>query len=167
MVTAATAAAKTTVLALVAGLMAALRMKYMSADRHSGSLEGVANTTKADELGTIETSFESVKNAPENRKIKISKKKKKRLEKQRAKQRDSDSTSSTSTSTGRGSIAFMAIVMICFLAALLAVLTQLGSVSFLSFPWSGILLFLLAEMSSESNQVRNCIWIVKRSLESD
>ena len=54
MVTAATAAAKTTVLALVAGLMAALRMKYMSADRHSGSLEGVANTTKADELGTIE-----------------------------------------------------------------------------------------------------------------
>ena len=54
MVTAATAAATTTVLALVAGLMAALRMKYMSADRHSGSLEGVANTTKADELGTIE-----------------------------------------------------------------------------------------------------------------
>ena len=53
MVTAATAAAKTTVLALVAGLMAALRMKYMSVDRHSGSLEGVANTTKADELGTI------------------------------------------------------------------------------------------------------------------
>ena len=54
MVTAATAAATTTVLALVAGLMAALRMKYMSADRHSGSWEGVANTTKADELGTIE-----------------------------------------------------------------------------------------------------------------
>ena len=42
--------------------------------------------------------------------------------------------------------------MIYFLAALLAVLTQLGSVSFRSFPWSGILLFLLAEMSSESNQ---------------
>ena len=76
-VAAATAVATTTVLALVAGLIAALRMKYMSADRHSGSLEGVANTTKADELGTIETSFESVKNAPENRKIKISKKKKK------------------------------------------------------------------------------------------
>ena len=82
----------------------------------------------------------------------MSKKKKKRLEKQRAKQRDSDSTSSTSTSTGRGSIASMAIAMIWFLAALLAVLTQLGSVSFRSFPWSGILLFLLAEMSSESNQ---------------
>ena len=80
----------------------------------------------------------------------MSKKKKKRLEKQRAKQRDSDSTSSTNT--GRGSIISIAIVMICFLAALLAVLTQLGSVSFLSFPWSGILLFLLAEMSSESNQ---------------
>ena len=64
-------------------------------------------------------------------------------------------------------IASMAIAMIWFLAALLAVLTQLGSVSFLSFPWSGILLFLLAEMSSESNQVRNCIWIVKRTLESD
>ena len=159
MVTAATAAAKTTVLALVAGLMAALRMKYMSADRHSGSSEVVANTTKADKNGTIKTSFESVKNAPENRKIKTSKKKKKRLEKQRAKQRDSHKTSSTSTSTstGRGSIAFMAIVMICFLAALLAVLTQLGSVSFRSFPWSGILLFLLAEMSSERNQVRSCI----------
>ena len=84
----------------------------------------------------------------------MSKKKKKRLKKQRAKQRDSDSTSSTSTSTstGRGSIASMAIAMIWFLAALLAVLTQLGSVSFRSFPWSGILLFLLAEMSSESNQ---------------
>ena len=51
MVTAATAAAKTTVLALVAGLMAALRV---SADRRSGTSEGVANTTKADELGTIE-----------------------------------------------------------------------------------------------------------------
>ena len=97
----------------------------------------------------------------------MSKKKKKRLEKQRAKQRASDSTSSTSTSTGRGFIASMAIARIGFLAALLAVLTQLGSVSFRSFPWSGILLFLLAEMSSESNQVRNCIWIVKRSLESD
>jgi hypothetical protein len=153
-VAAATAVATTTVLALVAGLIAALRMKYMSADRHSGSSEVVANTTKADKNGTIKTSFESVKNAPENRKIKTSKKKKKRLEKQRAKQRDSHATSSTSTSTstGRGSIAFMAIVMICFLAALLAVLTQLGSVSFRSFPWSGILLFLLAEMSSESNQ---------------
>ena len=81
--------------------------------------------------------------------------KKKRLEKQRAKQRDSDSTSSTST--GRGSIASMAIVMMCFLAALLSVLTQLGSVSLHSFPWSGILLFLLAEMSSERNQVRSCI----------
>ena len=84
-------------------------MKYMSADRRSGSSEGVANTTKADKNGTIkvrvevdvlrasnatnmwfrnklllfslslslQTSFESVKNAPENRKIKISKKKKK------------------------------------------------------------------------------------------
>ena len=51
MVTAATAAATTTVLALVAGLMAALRV---SADRRSGTSEGVANTTKADELGTIE-----------------------------------------------------------------------------------------------------------------
>ena len=89
----------------------------------------------------------------------MSKKKRKRLEKQRAKQRDSDSTSSTSTrtSTGRGSIASMAIAMIWFLAALLAVLTQLGSVSFRSFPWSGIVLFLLAEMSSESFQVRSCI----------
>jgi len=154
---AATAAATTTVLALVAGLIAALRMKCMSAERRSGSSEGVANTTKADKNGTIKTSFESVKNAPENRKIKTSKKKKKRLEKQRAKQRDSHATSSTSTSTGRGSIASMAIAMIWFLAALLAVLTQLGSVSFRSFPWSGILLFLLAEMSSESNQVRSCI----------
>ena len=50
---AAAAAATTTVLALVAGLIAALRMKYMSADRRSGSSEGVANTTKADKLGTI------------------------------------------------------------------------------------------------------------------
>ena len=54
MAAAATAAATTTVLALVAGLIAALRMKYMSADRRSGSSEGVANTTKADKLGTIE-----------------------------------------------------------------------------------------------------------------
>ena len=77
MAAAATAAATTTVLALVAGLIAALRMKYMSADRHSGSSEVVANTTKADKNSTIKTSFESVKNAPENRKIKISKKKKK------------------------------------------------------------------------------------------
>ena len=77
MAAAATAAATTTVLALVAGLIAALRMKYMSADRRSGSSKGVANTTKADKNGTIKTSFESVKNAPENRKIKISKKKKK------------------------------------------------------------------------------------------
>ena len=42
-----------TVLALVARLIAALQMKYMSADRRSGSSEGVANTTKADKLGTI------------------------------------------------------------------------------------------------------------------
>ena len=50
MAAAATAAATTTVLALVAGLIAALRM---SADRRSGTSEGAANTTKADELGTI------------------------------------------------------------------------------------------------------------------
>ena len=55
---AATAAATTTVLALVAGLIAALRMKYMSADRRSGSSEGVANTTKADKLGTIKVRVE-------------------------------------------------------------------------------------------------------------
>ena len=53
MAAAATAAATMTILALVAGLIAALRMKYMSADRRSGSSEGVANTTKADKLGTI------------------------------------------------------------------------------------------------------------------
>ena len=51
---AAAAAATTTVLALVAGLITALRMKCMSAERRSGSSEGVANTTKADKLGTIE-----------------------------------------------------------------------------------------------------------------
>ena len=54
----AAAAATTTVLALVAGLIAALRMKYMSADRRSGSSEGVANTTKADKLGTIKVRVE-------------------------------------------------------------------------------------------------------------
>ena len=58
MAAAATAAATTTVLALVAGLIAALRMKYMSADRRSGSSEGVANTTKADKLGTIKVRVE-------------------------------------------------------------------------------------------------------------
>ena len=55
---AAAAAATTTVLAMVAGLIAALRMKYMSADRRSGSSEGVANTTKADKLGTIKVRVE-------------------------------------------------------------------------------------------------------------
>ena len=54
----AAAAATTTVLALVAGLIAALQMKYMSADRRSGSSEGVANTTKADKLGTIKVRVE-------------------------------------------------------------------------------------------------------------
>ena len=58
MAAAAAAAATMTILALVAGLIAALRMKYMSADRRSGSSEGVANTTKADELGTIEVRVE-------------------------------------------------------------------------------------------------------------
>ena len=58
MAAAATAAATTTVLALVAGLIAALRMKCMSADRRSGSSEGVANTTKADKNGTIEVRVE-------------------------------------------------------------------------------------------------------------
>ena len=53
MAAAATAAVTMTILALVAGLIAALQMKYMSADRRSGSSEGVANTTKADKLGTI------------------------------------------------------------------------------------------------------------------
>ena len=53
MAAAATAAATMTILALVAGLIAALRMKYMSADRRSGSSEGVANTTKADKNGKI------------------------------------------------------------------------------------------------------------------
>ena len=53
MAAAATAAATMTVLALVAGLIAALQMKYMSADRRSGSSKGVANTTKADKNGTI------------------------------------------------------------------------------------------------------------------
>ena len=53
MVTAATAAAKTTVLALVAGLIAALRMKYMSADRRNGASWSGANTTKADKNGTF------------------------------------------------------------------------------------------------------------------
>ena len=57
-VAAATAVATTTVLALVAGLIAALQMKYMSADRRSGSSEGVANTTKADKLGTIKVRVE-------------------------------------------------------------------------------------------------------------
>ena len=58
MAAAATAAATTTVLALVAGLIAALRMKYMSADRRSGSSKGVANTTKADKNGTIKVRVE-------------------------------------------------------------------------------------------------------------
>ena len=58
MAAAATAAATMTILALVAGLIAALRMKYMSANRRSGSSEGVANTTKADKLGTIKVRVE-------------------------------------------------------------------------------------------------------------
>ena len=58
MAAAATAAATTTVLALVAGLIAALRIKCMTADRRSGSSEGVANTTKADKLGTIKVRVE-------------------------------------------------------------------------------------------------------------
>ena len=33
-------------------------MKYMSADRRSGSSEGVANTTKADKNGTIKVRVE-------------------------------------------------------------------------------------------------------------
>ena len=57
-VAAATAVATTTVLALVAGLIAALRMKCMSAERRSGSSEGVANTTKADKNGTIKVRVE-------------------------------------------------------------------------------------------------------------
>ena len=47
------AAATTTILALVAGLVAALRMIHMSADRRSGTSESVANITKADNNYTI------------------------------------------------------------------------------------------------------------------
>ena len=47
------AAATTTILALVAGLVAALRMMHMSADRRSGTSESVANITKADNNDTI------------------------------------------------------------------------------------------------------------------
>ena len=47
----------------------------------------------------------------------------------------------------------MVIVMICSLALLLGVLTQLGSVSVGSFPWIGILLLLSGERFTESNQV--------------
>ena len=84
-----------------------------------------------------------------------SKKKKQRLERQkRAKQVSQNSTSTTTgTITKRGSVASMAIVMICSLALLLGVLTQLGSVSVGSFPWIGILLLLSGERFTESNQV--------------
>ena len=47
------AAATTTILALVAGLVAALRMMHISADRRSGTSESVANITKADNNYTI------------------------------------------------------------------------------------------------------------------
>ena len=89
-------------------------------------------------------------------KIKVpSKKKKQRLKKQkRAKQVSQNSTSTTTgTITKRGSVASMAIVMICSLALLLGVLTQLGSVNVGSFPWIGILLLLIGERFTESNQV--------------
>ena len=84
-----------------------------------------------------------------------SKKKKQRLKKQkRAKQVSQNSTSTTTgTITKRGSVASMAIVMICSLALLLGVLTQLGSVNVGSFPWIGILLLLSGERFTESNQV--------------
>ena len=47
------AAATTTILALVAGLVAALRMMHISTDRRSGTSESVANITKADNNYTI------------------------------------------------------------------------------------------------------------------
>ena len=54
------AAATTTILALVAGLVAALRMMHVSANHRSGTSESVANeTTKADNNGTIENSSET------------------------------------------------------------------------------------------------------------